>query len=362
MRLTRKKFQLAIILLACVFIHFYSADNGRVESGYTGQLFPLVSRGLRIMFGWIPFSIGDIFYGLVGIWLVVKLFNFCKKLLHQQTRNQYKTGLFLKLSNLVLILGWVYIIFNIFWGINYNRVGIASQLGLQIKKYSTEDLKEMNCLLLEKVNRSKAVLIQQNVDYPSNSQLRIAVKKAYDNLSLQYPYLAYRNISFKTSLWGWLGNYAGFTGYYNPFTGEAQLNTTVPLFIQPYTACHEVAHQIGYAKEMEANFVGYLAAANSNDILLHYSVYLDLFSYANRNLYFTDSITAKLYRRELSPAVVKDLKEWFAFSKRHQNPAEPVIRWLYGKFLERNQQPQGILSYDEVTGFLIAYQRKFGKI
>jgi hypothetical protein len=78
-------------------------------------------------------------------------------------------------------------------------------------------------------------------------------------------------------LWGWLGNYVGFTGYYNPFTGEAQVNTTVPKFLQPFTASHEVAHQLGYAKEMEANFVGYLAASHSTDTLFRYSVYLDLF-------------------------------------------------------------------------------------
>jgi hypothetical protein len=266
------------------------------------------------------------------------------------------------LTSFLLIAGCLYILFNIFWGINYNRVGISSQLGFQMKKYTTDDLKEINCLLLQKINSSKEALIQQQVEYPSNAQLRTDIKRAYDKLAVQYPYLAYHNVSFKSSMWGWLGNYTGFTGYYNPFTGEAQLNTTVPKFIQPFTACHEVAHQIGYAKEMEANFVGYLAAANSDDPLFHYSVYLDLFSYANRNLYYTDSVAARLYRRELSPAVVKDLKEWIAFSRRHQNPAEPVIRWLYGKFLESNQQPQGILSYDEVTGFLISYYHKFGKI
>ena len=89
-------------------------------------------------------------------------------------------------------------------------------------------------------------------------------------------------------MWGWLGNYSGFTGYYNPFTGESQVNSTVPVFTIPYTACHEVAHQLGYAKEMEANFAGYLAASTSDDNFFRYSVYLDLFRYANRNLFLLD--------------------------------------------------------------------------
>ena len=140
------------------------------------------------------------------------------------------------------------------------------------------------------------------------------------------------------------------------------MNTTVPKFLQPYIACHEVAHQVGYAKEMEANFVGYLAAANADDTLFQYSCYLDLFMYTNRNLYLQDSNAAKLYRKDLSPAVLSDLKEWIEFNRKHRSFIEPVISWAYGKYLQSNRQPQGILSYDEVTAFLLAYYKKFGRI
>jgi hypothetical protein len=84
--------------------------------------------------------------------------------------------------------------------------------------------------------------------------------------------------------------------------------------------------------------------------------------YSNRNLFATDSVAAKSYRDKLAPAVIDDLKEWRTFNKKHKNPIEPVFRWIYGKYLEGNQQPQGVLSYDEVTGFIIAYYKKYGKI
>jgi len=60
--------------------------------------------------------------------------------------------------------------------------------------------------------------------------------------------------------------------------------------------------------------------------------------------------------------VLKDLQEWRKFNQDHRGFFEPMITWVYGKFLENNQQPQGILSYDEVTGFMIAYYRKFGEL
>ena len=347
------------LLVVCIIIHIYSNDELRVETGYSTHFFVQFSRFLRYSFGSISISIGDILYGSAAIWIfwkVTKVFIFLFK--KKKEKILWTNGLI----NFISFFCILYIIFNIFWGINYNRKGIAWQLGLTIKPYSALQLKEMNGLLIDKINSSKKLLLQKQEAYPSNKQLFAMVDNAYKNVSLQYPFLQYQPEALKSSLWGWLGNYTGFTGYYNPFSGEAQVNTSVPKFSQPYIACHEVGHQLGYAKEMEANFVGYLAAVSSKDTLFHYSVYLDLFNYANRNLYFIDSSAAKLYTKQLIPQVITDIKEIITFNRKHQSPVEPVIRWLYGKYLQGNQQPQGIYSYDEVTGFIIAYYKKFGKI
>ncbi len=351
-------FTLVLVVIALV-IHIYSNDSTRVENQYSTHIYPFFSCILRYSFGWLPFSIGDIIYGAAILWLIVKLVKGIKAVFKRQVTLKGATA---SVGKGLRILLAVYVIFNLFWGINYNRMGIASQLQLKMDKYKPEDLQLINGLLVEKVNASKQALVNQNFQYPSKKQLFSKVQEAYKEAEKIYPFLQYHPVSLKPSIWSWVGNYMGFTGYYNPFTGEAQVNTLVPEFLQPFTSCHEVAHQLGYAKEMEANFVGYLSATASNDSSLLYSVYLDLFVYSNRNLFATDSVAAKSFREKLSPAVIDDLKEWRAFYKRHKNPLEPVFRWIYGKYLEGNQQPQGVLSYDEVTGFIIAYYKKYGKI
>src|SRR6185369_11733527 len=88
---------------------------------------------------------------------------------------------------------------------------------------------------------------------------------AYSNTCLENEFLDYRSSSIKPSMIGYIGNYLGFSGYYNPFSGEAQVNTTVPSYIKPFTTCHEIGHQLGYAKENEANFAGFLSAKSSNN-------------------------------------------------------------------------------------------------
>lgn len=352
-------FSIFILVGIAISIRLFSMDAFRVEAVYSTRFYPMFSLFLRYLFGWLPFSVGDILYCAMILWLIVWIFKVVKMVRRPQ---QFRSSIMPLILRTVIVFLAVYIVFNLWWGINYNRRGISSQLGLAIEKYSVAELKNLNEQLLQKANAANLLLLKQGQPELSRKQLFTRSQEAYIDLNKQYAFLQYQPASLKRSMWGWLGNYVGFMGYYNPFTGEGQVNTSVPKFLQPFICCHEIAHQLGYAKENEANFVGYLAAASSKDVSFRYSVYLELFLYANRNLYQTDSVAARGFTKELQPAIRKDLQEWRKFNNRHKNLVEPLIRWGYGKYLESNEQPSGLLSYDEVTGFLIAYQKKFGKI
>ncbi len=362
MKFKKRLIFVALLLIICLLIHFFSTNAERVENSYSSIFYPFLASKFRFLFGWIPFSVGDILWLFFVVFLLIQFFFFLRFLLLKNRRLLFRDKLIQFCYSFLLFTTTFYIFFNIFWGINYNREGIVKQLDLPLKKYSLIELKNMNALLVKKINSTKQNLIRNKTSYPNTAQLFAMTENAYENAANQFPFLQYHPTSIKESMWGWVGNYTGFVGYYNPATGEAQVNTTVPKFTQPFTACHEVAHQLGYAKEMEANFVGYLAAASSKDNVFQYSVYTDLFSYANRTLYFADSSSAFYYRRLLLSSVLNDFKERRKFSMDHTSFLEPIFRYAYGLFLKSNEQPNGILSYDEVTGFIIAYYNKFGSI
>ncbi|UEG49921.1 DUF3810 domain-containing protein [Ferruginibacter lapsinanis] len=352
-------FSVLFLLMVAISIRFFSANPFWAEKYYAAGFYPVISRFLRMGFGWLPFSIGDLIYGIIVIWLFYKIVYGIKLLCKRSiTFQSFKSGI-VKWSTVLLFL---YILFNLIWGINYDRKGIAYQLGLSVQKYTIKELQEMDSLLLQKVNESKKAILKKNIAQKTKREIFDGAVNAYTEVERKYLFLHYTAISVKPSMWGWVGDYLGFTGYYNPFTGEAQINRGVPVFLQPYTTCHEIAHQLGYAKEDEANFVGYLAASASKDTVFNYSTYLDLFMYANRSLAHVDSSAAKNFFHQLLPEVKTDIKEWKTFLIDHKNPIEPGIRWMYGKFLESNNQPSGMLSYDEVTGLLIAYYKKYGKV
>lgn len=283
--MSKKRFWIVtgILVIIAVIIRIYSSNQARVEGSYSNGFYPYISSFFRIIFGWLPFSIGDILYGLAVIWLVWKVFRGIKALIKKKvTKLSFLDGL----KKATIIILSIYIIFNLFWGINYNRKGIVSQLELKQDSISFQELKEVTMMVVEKMNATKKYLLQNKIAYPSNTELFKKVEAAYDKTEKKYPFLGYHHVSIKPSIWGWIGNYTGFTGYYNPFTGEAQVNTYVPDFLRPFVACHEIGHQLGYAKEDEASAVGYLAALHSGDSLLLYSAYFDLYNSARRELLY----------------------------------------------------------------------------
>jgi len=355
----QKKTKWIFIVVAIILIKIFSTNSLWVERIYSTGIYPIFSQILRTLFGWVPFSLGDIFYFFAACFIVWKIIKNAKELFKRKLTKKIALQ---KILKLLKVLAYVYIIFYLFWGINYGRKGIAYQLQLTDISYDSSDLLALQNLLLQKVNATKSALVLNDEKYPSTKDLIREAKKSYDEAHKVFPFISYNHLSVKSSMYGTPGDYLGFTGYYNPFTGEAQINTTVPQMLRPYIATHEMAHQLGYAKENEANFVGYLAAVNSRDTLFHYSTYLDLFLYTNREVFYFDSVASKNAMKQLIIPVRQDLKELREFNLNHQGMLEPLITWMYGNYLKLNNQPKGLHSYNEVVGMLIAYYKKYGKI
>ncbi|MBS1730851.1 MAG: DUF3810 domain-containing protein [Bacteroidetes bacterium] len=356
----RKRFFLPffILLTLAILIKVFSYFPSKVEHYYSNGFYPPFSRFLRKITGIFPFSLGDILYTIalltLMIWLIRGLRVFIKK-------KPLKPVFSSALKKMILWILGIYVWFNIAWGLNYDRLGITYKLGIEVKTYSTSELTELSQSLLEQLNKTRLQLGTAPT-YPSANTMYSQVLDAYGKASKTFPFLSFQNPSMKSSLFGNLGNDLGYLGYYNPFSGEAQVNTTVPAFIIPFTVCHEAAHQLGYGSESEANLVGYITATQSGNTMFQYSAYFNLFAYANSQLYQVDSITAKANIKNLDTLVKTDYQTYRDFLIAHQNPIEPIISRYYGLFLQANKQPLGILTYDEVVGWLIAYKNKFGKI
>jgi len=205
-----KRYRILLILLAVtIFIKLFSFQPSWVEKYYSSGLFRFISGTLRILTGWIPFSLGDILYILVIIWIIRVIIRFSALLFKRKLSwRWFKNTIYRS----VIIFLWVYVIFNSFWGINYNRKSISSQLGIYSERSDTFYLSRIGELLLQKLNTSKQALINERSPYPDNKEIFRRAEACYQKAVSIYPFLDYHSHSLKSSLFGWWGNYFGFTG------------------------------------------------------------------------------------------------------------------------------------------------------
>ncbi len=356
-----KSWSWVLLIFLTIAIKWASLFPGWVENNYTYGLYPLVSGVLRFLFGWIPFSIGDLFYAFLVLVILARVLKFFRLLFRKQLNRRY-FGLALQQG--IFIFLFVYVTFNLLWGLNYNRQGIASQLGLDLRSFSTGELDTLCTSLQQELNYFAARIdtIQRETYLGKRKNLFREGAAAYLKAEETYPFLTYRMQSLKPSMVGFLGKYVGFQGYYNPFSGEGHVKTSIPVFMQPFVTSHEIAHQLGYARENEANFVGFLAGRESTSADMRYSVYYDMYQYALRDFYHVDSMRAMALDSLLHPNVRRDRVEYARYLSKMKNPVAPFMLRIYDGYLRMNNQPKGYRTYNEVVTWLIGYYRKYGRI
>jgi len=320
-----------------------------VETYYSNGIYIFISRLMRYAFGWIPFSIGDIFYTIASIyalrWLIVN-----RKRILKDTKNW--------VLDVLSAISIAYIAFHVLWAFNYYRQPLYKSLNLEAE-YTTEQLIDFTEKLIIKSNAIHSKLSVNDslkIEFPfPKSEIFDKVQNGYDKLSETYPHLSYQPKSIKTSIYSLPLTYMGFSGYLNPFTNEAQVDGLIPTYKFPTTACHEVAHQLGYAAENEANFVGSLAAIHNEDIYFQYSGYTFALRYCLAELFRRDQDIYNTILPSINKGILKNYEEARTFWMAYENPLEPIFKNTFDRFLKANNQSAGIKSYSYVVALLVNY-------
>ncbi|MHA7058031.1 DUF3810 domain-containing protein [Aquimarina sp. M1] len=349
---SKTKFYLTILLpIQILLVKILSFFPELVERFYSNGLFVYTSKALRYAFGWLPFSFGDIGYCILIILLIRFLYKkvFRKKIL-------WKTVLL----DIGATFSIVYGCFHILWGLNYYRLPMHEILGID-DAYTEEELFLVSKKLIEKANRIHAKL-EPNDSLPivmpySKEEIFEKTIPAYEELHEILPLVRYYPKSIKRSLLSIPLTYMGFSGYLNPITNEAQINGLIINYKAPTTSCHEEAHQLGFAKENEANFIAALTTMNYDDVYFNYSGTTFALKFCLNDLYLRDEQKALCLIEKLRPGIRKNYQEVLEFWMRYQNPLEPLFKSTYDSYLKANNQPDGMETYSYVVALLVNYYK-----
>ena len=260
----------------------------------------------------------------------------------------------------VLSLGaGVYFCFAVGFAPSYRTTPIGDKLGIDYREISTEELYTVTLAVINDLEP-----LCDSVTYRTDGssvmpydifELSESLSDSYRSLSDEHGCFQGFSSKVKPLIISPVMTYTHISGIYSFFTGEANLNTNYPDFVNVYTAAHEMAHQRGIAREDEANFTAFLVCKESTDDYIRYCAYLNMYDYLSNALYSAD---IELYRSAAKALPAKARGELYAyydfFDKYRNSKVSEVSDTLNNAYLESQGTP-GTKSYGMVVDLAVAY-------
>ena len=357
----------AVWLLSALAILVFSFFPQAVSSYFSFGLFQYIGLGLRSLTGGIKVPIGEYVYLLLIIVLIINSIVSLYKLKNKINNESFRNNLLRFGKQLTLKLVQLYVVFMLIWGLNYQKSSPAKSFDLKMDTSYTEvQLDSLSLDLMKELNKTRQKLSDSVIEKTEIDQVFRNSISNYKLLKNRFPQLHLDKPVLKEAAFPSWGDYLGYLAFYQPITGEAIVRTDVPLLTLPYTSCHELAHQMGYASESEANFIAFVVATESSDTLLRYSMLLQMFTYCQSEHLGFIAKTGNFEKWKtivnrnkamLDAKVIEDRKKIKDFFIERQHLLLPASTSLYDQFLQWNKQAKGIKSYDEVLLWVLAYNK-----
>ena len=319
---------IAVALIPQILIvNFLRNNPSFIDDYYVGIVFNNLIKINSFLFSKIEIPIGEIIYIVI---IILYIYLFVKVI-------SFKLSDFL---NLVAFSSILYFLFYFLWGLNYFKPSLVDKLNIK-SEYEFNVLDETINKVIFEINKESS-FISEDIN---KSDIFNLINTTASNI--------------KKSIIPDIFLYQKVSGHYIPFTSEAIFVDKIPLVDMPIVILHEQAHQSGYANEGEASFIAFSKAINDKEPYIRYSGYF----YALINLLneISKKNSDKLddYITKLDEKVISDIKKVQNFWSKYSNSfLDKAQNYIYDLYLKSNNQEAGIMTYGEVSLYIIYYYQK----
>ncbi|MEO0605475.1 MAG: DUF3810 domain-containing protein, partial [Myxococcota bacterium] len=260
-------------------------------------------------------------------------------------------------------------LFTVVWGLSYARPPIEVRMGWEgdLDDIAAGELEALARFLVDEVNdRYLALHGLPDAFVPTSSPepwpvVDAAIDRgfvAWQARESLHPDLARSRGPAKRLVFSPVTSWLRISGFFFPFTGEANVNQGPPDWQQPFTTAHEKAHQRFFASENEANFAGFLACIHSDDPFVQYGGYLFAQRQVLRTMQRTDPLAFVEQIQRRLPGVQRDVNAAHAFWTGYQGPVGDVSRAVNDAYLRANGVEGGVQSYGRSLQLIARYARE----
>ena len=348
--------RLGLSLLAALLILLQRALRGnvRVMRGLSARFVRPVLRTLGEKSAGVSFSIAELLIVLTVVGLLFYLLFFIEGVVR---RGHFFRRLYRLVLTLVCLVLVVYAGFCVLWGVYFYGDDFMTQSGLESGEVSVEQLRTVTAFFASLANET-AGLVERDAEGVCATDRQAVLERSgglYAALEADFPCLEGPPLRAKGLMLSRLLSYMDFTGFFFPFTGEANVNTDFPPALFAATVAHELAHQRGVAKEQEANFVAVLACLRNDDPDFTYSAALLAYTYLGNALAQADREGWQEIYSGLSDLVLRDFEADNAYWARFRTPVRTVSNTVYENFMYSYDQTLGLRSYGACVDLLVNY-------
>lgn len=330
-----------------------------VERVYSESAYPILLRSIGACTGWFPFSLAEVVLVLLAVLLGIVALRTTADLLRRR-----RTISNVVVRGVVEGLAAVGILFAagvILSGLNYQRIPFAERAGLDTRPAAAAELRSLCERLVSEANE-----LRQHVDEDERGVMRLrdapreALTRAtfgFQRCGSMYPVLdGLPAVRAKRAITPLLSA-IGLRGLFCPYTEEAIVDMGTPPANLPHTVCHELAHQLGFAREGEASYIAYLACRLHPDPDFRYSGALEALTYSLSVLARVDPRTYREIFPRIGAGVRRDWNASSSFWERRRVVSRPTFDRALDAYLKLGGETMGVKSYEGIVGVLIAEQR-----
>lgn len=251
----------------------------------------------------------------------------------------------------------IYVGMTLLWGVNYYTDSFQDKSGIYAREATVEELEELTQIFAQGVLETydEVKRDENGLFAESREDIFAASTDIYQHVYDEFPFLELVDRRPKALKLSEFLSIMDFTGFFFPFTGEANLNVHSPAMYLPVTIIHELTHLRGIASEQECNFLGIVASTASDNPVYQYSGWLYGYVYAGNALYRADPEAWAAIRATIPEEVVADLRYHSAYWSSYEGPVSEVASDAYDSFLKGYGDEDGVQSYGTVVDLLITY-------
>ena len=345
-----------LIVLSAMVIGFHLLTRGyRDVNNYLTEKFILPAhRAMAVFFDAFSFSFAEV---LIGISIFVGVIYIVVAVIHLFSRPKRLKQLYRFVITLACAGLFIYALFCVMWGVYYYADDFQTKSGILCEEISVDDLKLVTQYFADLAGEySHQVKRDENGVYcEERASILARSNEVYANVEKLYPCLEGPAVHAKGIYFSILMSYTDYTGFFFPFTGEANVNTHYPPCSLAATVAHELAHQRGVAKEQEANFCAVLASLMYGDPDYCYSACYLAYVHLGNALYKVDYDSWLEIRNGLDLNVKADIANNRAYWQQFETPVQTVANDIYEEFLQSYSQELGMQSYGACVDLLVNY-------